>query len=55
MYNNELISYFLTKTYVLGTQKNHLNEVVLLAPKTYDKIHGQENIHNLHSNYLDVT
>ena len=25
------ISYFLTKTYVVGTQKNHLNEMVLLS------------------------
>ena len=28
-----LISYFLTKTYVVGTQKNRLNETVLLGTK----------------------
>ena len=26
-----LFSYFSTKTYVVGTQKNHLNEMVLLS------------------------
>ena len=30
-----LFSYFSTKTYVVGIQKNSLNETVLLAPKTY--------------------
>ena len=39
--NNFLIS--LQKTYVVGTQ----NETVLLTPKTYAKIHGQENIYNI--------
>ena len=27
--------YFSSKTYVVGTQKNHLNEMVLWAPKTH--------------------
>ena len=31
MPNEHLISYFLTKTYVVGTQKNSLNEMVLLS------------------------
>ena len=29
--NENLISYFSTKTYVVGTQKNRLNETVLLG------------------------
>ena len=29
--NENLISYFSTKTYVVGTQKNHLIETVLLS------------------------
>ena len=29
-------SYFSTKTYVVGTQKNHLNETVLLSTHTID-------------------
>ena len=32
------ISYFSTKTYVVGSQKNHLKEMVLLTPKTYAQI-----------------
>ena len=28
-------SYFKTKTYVVGTQKNRLNETVPLIPKSY--------------------
>ena len=32
--NENLISYFSTKTYVVGTQKNRLNETVLLSTKT---------------------
>ena len=35
--------YFSTKTYVVRTQKNCLNET---APKTYVKIYELENIHN---------
>ena len=34
VYNNviqNLFSYFLTKTYVVGAQKNRLNETVLLS------------------------
>ena len=30
-----LFSYFSTKTYVVGTQNNCLNETVLWAPKTH--------------------
>ena len=30
----------------MGTQKNHLNETGFLAPKTYVKTDGQENIYN---------
>ena len=41
-----LFSYFSTKTYVVGTQKNRLNETVLLAPKTYVKTEEYENIYN---------
>ena len=31
VYNRKKISYFSTKTYVVGTQKNRLNEMVLLS------------------------
>ena len=31
---------FSTKTYVVGTQKNCLNETIFLAPKTYGKTGG---------------
>ena len=33
----KLFSYFSTKTYVVGTQKNGLNETFFRAPKTYVK------------------
>ena len=33
-------SYFSTKTYVVGTQKNRFDETVLLSTKTYVKIDG---------------
>ena len=33
-------SYFSTKAYVVGTQKNRLNEMVLLSTKTYVKVDG---------------
>ena len=39
-------SYFSTKTYVVGTQKNHLNETVLLSTQNNDKIDGEENVYN---------
>ena len=39
-------SYFATNTYVVGTQKNRLNETVLLSNKTYAKNYEKENIHN---------
>ena len=29
--NENSFSYFSTKTYIVGTQKNHLNEMVLLS------------------------
>ena len=38
-------SYFSTKTYVVGTQKNRLN-VTVRAHKTYVEIDGSENIYN---------
>ena len=31
--NRNYFSYFSTKTYVVGTQKNHLNEMVLLSTR----------------------
>ena len=31
-------SYFSTKTYVMGTQKNHLNEMVLLSTENMFKL-----------------
>ena len=33
-------SYFSTKTYVVGTKKNRLNETVLLSTQKYVKIDG---------------
>ena len=39
-------NYFSTKTYVVGTQKNHLNEMVILSTKTFVKTDGLENIYN---------
>ena len=42
----KLIFLFLNQTYVVGTQKNHLNETVLLSTQTYVKSDGQENIYN---------
>ena len=38
-------SYLSTKTYVVGTQKNRLNETFLLSTKTYVKTDKLENIH----------
>ena len=32
--------YFSTKAYVVGAQKNHLNETFFWAPKTYVQIEG---------------
>ena len=40
-----LFYYFSIKTYVVGTQKNRLNETILLSTKTYVKTDGQENIY----------
>ena len=44
----KLIFLFSTKTYVVGTQKNRLNETVLLSILlyTYVKTDGYENIYN---------
>ena len=39
-------SYFSTKIYVVGTQKNRLNETVLFSTQTYVKMDGLENIYN---------
>ena len=35
MRNWKMISFFSTKTYVVGTQKNRLNETVLLSTQIY--------------------
>ena len=35
-------SYFSTKTYVVGTQKNHLNETVLLSTQNMFKFIGKK-------------
>ena len=35
-------SYFLTKTYVVGTQKNRLNETVLLSTQNMFKLMGKK-------------
>ena len=37
-------SYLSTKTYVVGTQKNRLSEMVLLSTQTYVQTDGLENI-----------
>ena len=34
--NKKYLSYFSTKTYVVGTQKNGLNETVLLSAQNID-------------------
>ena len=36
----KLFCLFLNKKYVVGTQKNRLNETVLLSTKTHVSIHG---------------
>ena len=50
VYQKINISYFSTKTYVVGTQKNLLNETVLSSTKNIcansAKIYGYENINN---------
>ena len=55
--NNQL-SYFSTKTYVVGTQKNHLNETVLLSTQNICLNDGYENICNFKIkkkfSYLDL-
>ena len=50
--------YFSFKTYVVDTQKNRLNETVLLALKTHVKIGVQENNYNftlIKFPYLDLS
>ena len=44
--NLSCFSYFSTKTYVVGAQKNSLNERVLFGSKTSVKIHICENYYN---------
>ena len=39
-YPKRYFSYFSANTYVVGTQKNRLNETVLLSTQTYVKIDG---------------
>ena len=46
VFNKKIISYFSSKTYVVGTQKNRLNETVLLSNQTYVKTGEKENIYN---------
>ena len=48
-------SYFSTKTYVVGTQKNRLNETVLLSTKTHDSNDGLKNIYNFISKKFGLT
>ena len=38
--------HFTTKTFVVGTQKNRLNEIVLLSTKTYVETDGKKIIRN---------
>ena len=50
-------SYSSTKTYDVGTQKNCLNEMILLRAKTNDKIDGLKIIYNFSLNnfiYLNL-
>ena len=45
--------YFLSKTYVVGTQNNRLIEMVLLSTPNHVKTDGYENIYNLtHKNFV---
>ena len=37
-YQKYIFSYFSTKTYVVGSQKNHLNETVLLSTHNIDML-----------------
>ena len=50
MYKEHVIknyfSYFSTKTYIVGTQINYLNEAVLLSTPKNVRNDGQENIHS---------
>ena len=50
----KLISYFSTKTYVVGTQKNRLIERVLLSTKTYVKLMGKKIFTILHTKKIVV-
>ena len=48
------VSYFSTKTYVVGTQKNHLNEGVLLSTQNIKimlKLMGKREFTILRSNF----
>ena len=40
-------SYFSTKTYVVGAEKNRLNETVLLSTQKYVQNNGLVNTYNL--------
>ena len=40
--DEKIIFYFSTKTYVEGTQKNHLNETVLLSTQNMLKLMGKK-------------
>ena len=47
-----LIFLFINQTYVVGTQKNSLNETVLLSTKTCARTDGYENINNFTQNFV---
>ena len=47
-------SYFSTKTYVVGTQKNRLNETVLLSDKEMLKLMGKKIFAILRSKILFI-
>ena len=52
----ELFSYFPTKTYVVGTQKCRFYETALLSTQTFNvKIDGQENIQTFTLKSFDVS
>ena len=46
--NKKYFSYFSTKTYVVGTQKNRLFDTVLLSTKNMLKLMGKKILTTLH-------
>ena len=52
-YQNFFFSYFSTKTYGVGTRKNHLNEIVFSEhPKQMLKLMGKKKFPILHLKFL---